>query len=671
MLKQFKEIYILVYFLVSLLFMEALFRALTAKSVFSEGLLISFIFATSIAMTFYFLYSLFRGKGRYLISIILLIVAGLVFSSQLIYFNFFRTFYTLYSAGNATQVFEFWKDIWTILLQQFFWIILFFLPASLFIIFGKKILSFTKISLFAKGMIVSLIILVHLIGIASVHINGKDQHSPYDLYYKSSFPIMAAEKLGLFTMMRLDLQRLLTGWSPVLEASNPYLPTTKPVEVDGNDGDDTDGDSGENPDSEPDPKEPEAEVVEYNTINIDFDQLIANEDDAVMEDMHEYFKNVPPTAKNEYTGKYEGYNLVFITAEGFSPFAVHEDVTPTLHKLVHEGYYFTNFYTPLWEVSTTDGEYVATQGLIPKSGVWSFEESANNYLPFVMGNQLKKLGYKTNAYHNHSYAYYRRDISHPNMGYEYKGIGNGLNVKQIWPASDLEMMEVSIPEYINEEPFHAYYMTVSGHMQYSFDGNNMARKNQEHVQDLPYSEQAKAYIATQVELDKALEHLLDKLEEAGVADKTLIALSTDHYPYGLEDETINELAGHEVEHNFELYKNPFILYTKNMEPLTIDKPSSSLDIIPTLSNLLGLEYDSRLLMGTDIFSDADPLVVFHNKSFITDKGKYNSITKEFTAFPGQVVDDNYLDWMNAIVNSKFYYSTKILETDYYRKILEE
>jgi len=108
-----------------------------------------------------------------------------------------------------------------------------------------------------------------------------------------------------------------------------------------------------------------------------------------------------------------------------------------------------------------------------------------------------------------------------------------------------------------------------------------------------------------------------------------------------------------------------------MEAVTIDKPMSSLDIIPTLSNLLGLEFDSRLLMGRDIFSDSEPLVIFLNKSFITDKGSYNSITGEFIANEGIEVDENYINWISAIINNKFYYSVKILDTDYYNKVLKD
>ncbi|OZM56659.1 hypothetical protein CIB95_10565 [Lottiidibacillus patelloidae] len=651
-----KSHYLIIFFIISIFSLEIIFRALTNINIFTTGTFISFIFIIVISTLFFLICSIFTKKISYILAIILLVFTGLIYSTQFIYFKFFRTFYSIYSATNSTAVFEFWGDISTLLLQNLHWFLLFFLPATLIGFIGNKYIPFQRLPLKNVGIIAGSIIVFHLVGLATIHASGEDKNTAYDLYYKSNNPILSADRLGIFTTMRIDLQRLATGWSPKLEVANPYLPAMKPVQ-------------GE-PVGEPNDLEPKEEkIIEYNTMEIDFASLIENEKNKSIREMHEYFSSVPPTTKNEYTGKFAGYNLVFLTAEGFSPYAVHEEVTPTLYKLVHEGYHFPNFYNPIWGVSTTDGEYVATTGLIPKAGTWSFRESHRNYLPFVMGNQLNKLGYKSMAYHNHSYDYYRRDLSHPNMGYDYKGIGNGLKVRRVWPASDLEMMEVSVDEYIHEEPFHAYYMTMSGHMQYNFFGNNMAAKNKEHVDHLPLSTQAKAYIATHVELDRAMEFLLNSLEEAGVADNTLIVMSADHYPYGLEFETINEFLGHKVEKNFELFRSPLIIFAKGMQPMTIDKPVSSLDIIPTISNLLGLEYDSRLLMGRDILSDSDPLVIFKNRSWITDKGRYNGDTGKFTPNEGIDVNEDYVEWMNAIVESKFFYSQRILETDYYRKVL--
>lgn len=653
-----KDDSLLIYFLISILLIDTIFRIATIDEPFTKNLLLSFVFSIAIAITMYFISSFFKGKLSFLLSMLMLSSVALIYASQLVYYKLFKTFYSIYSAGNGGQILEFRDEITTLIKMHSLWIIVIFLPVLIFILFGWKRLSFEKIDGFNRISLIISIILAHTAGMTIVLKSGQEELSAYDLYYKNSFPQLSAERLGIITTMRLDLQRLLSGWSPSLELSEDEKDGFNAIPA-----------TSKNKQNAKNPKE---KKVEYNTLEIDFDHLIAKETNPAIKEMHQYFQTVPPTEKNDYTGKYKDYNLILITAEGFSPYAIQKDVTPTLFKMVNEGYNFPNFYNPIWGVSTSDGEYVACTGLIPKGGIWSFRESSKIKLPFVMGNQFNKLDYKTMAYHNHSYTYYGRDQSHPNMGYEYKGVGNGLEVKKTWPESDIEMMEKTIPEYINDQPFHTYYMTVSGHLRYSFSGNYIAYKNKNTVANLPYSEQAKAYIATQVELDRALEYLLAQLEKAGIADKTLIALSADHYPYGLDKPTIDELAGHTVEDNFELYKSTFILYTKGMKPETVTKPASSLDIIPTLSNLLGLDFDSRLLMGRDLFSNAEPFIVFNNKSYITDKGSYNSITRAFTPAPGApVIDDDYIKTNSAILRGKFYYSAKILETDYYSKVLTQ
>ncbi|MCQ4772031.1 LTA synthase family protein, partial [Intestinimonas massiliensis] len=98
--------------------------------------------------------------------------------------------------------------------------------------------------------------------------------------------------------------------------------------------------------------------------DIDFAALLAEETDPAVAELHQYFSQRPPTLKNEYTGRFAGKNLLFITAEGFWKYAVNETYTPTLWKLAHGGFVFKNFYTPLWWKSTTDGEYTVCTSLI-------------------------------------------------------------------------------------------------------------------------------------------------------------------------------------------------------------------------------------------------------------------------------------------------------------------
>ncbi|RDU35964.1 LTA synthase family protein [Neobacillus piezotolerans] len=640
---------VLLFFFFSLLLMEFAFRKGLFQEIQLRDYLLSVIFILGISVFLFFMIGFFRGKAGFSVSFLLIVLCSLLYQSQFIYYKFFKTFYTVYSAGNGAQAAEFWRDIGNLARENAFWLAVFLAPPLLFLPLGR-FFTFQKQDKLNRISLIACFAFSQMAGIGTLMASGKEINSAYDLYFRSSMPLLSVERLGLLTTMRIDMQRQLFGWEPKLSAT-----VKKPPEGSG---------------IWPPPKNSSGEQDEmgYNVMDIDFTQLAAKEKNLDLKDMYSYFSSIEPTRKNPYTGKFKGYNLIFITAESFSPYAVNKEITPTLYKLVHEGYNFTNFYNPVWGVSTSDGEYVACTGLIPKSGVWSFRESGRNYLPFVLGNQLKKLGYDTRAYHNHTYTYYGRDISHPNMGYEYKALGLGLEVKKTWPESDLEMIEKTVPDYIGNQPFHTYYMTVSGHMQYSFTGNYIAWKNRKLVEGLQLSTQAKAYLATQIELDRALEELLERLEENGAADRTLIALGADHYPYGLDAETIDELAGHKVEKTFELYKSPFILYAKGMRPEKIDVPASSLDIIPTLSNLLGLEYDSRLLMGRDIFSDSDPLVMFVDKSFITDKGRYNSVTGEFSPADGSAVDKKYIQAVSSMVQAKFHYSAKMLDTDFYGKL---
>ena len=654
------------YLLASLLFLEVVLRLQTGLPILSIGLVYATLFAGVIALVVHLVASLVPGRSRDVVVGLCLAAVTVLYISQLIYYDIFTTFYTVFSATHAGQVTEFSGDILGKLGEHAGWLLLMAVPLLVFLVSRVRTRARPRVTWGHRAVAAGLLVAFFAVAVAGINLGDREQNSAYDMYYREQHPVASVDRLGLVTTMRVDLQRNLLGF----EREQPPPPVVAPPAQTSDDGsadepadDDAPTTSGEGVE----PTEPEA--LGHNALDIDFEQLADDADSDELRSMHQYFSQREPTAKNEHTGLFEGYNLVFVTAEAYSHLAVDPDVTPTLHTMTHEGFHFTDIYTPLWGVSTSDGEYVATTGLIPKSGVWSMQQSGDNSMPFAMGNQLRRLGYATYAFHNHTYDYYRRDVSHPNLGYDYQGVGNGLEVTQTWPSSDLEMIDVTTPEVLAEEPFHAYYMTVSGHLEYNYGGNAMAAKNRDLVEELPYTEAGRAYLATQIELDRAMALLLERLEEAGVADRTLIVLSSDHYPYGLTQEQIEDLAGHDVD-KFELYRNSLVIYAPGMEPETVDEPVSSLDILPTLSNLMGVEFDSRLLMGRDVFSEADPLVVFSDRSFVTDKGRYDSMAREFTPAPGQEVPEGYRQAISDEIDRRFYYSAMMLDHDYYGMVVD-
>ena len=405
-----------------------------------------------------------------------------------------------------------------------------------------------------------------------------------------------------------------------------------------------------------------------NILPIDFESLLNDESDEQLHDMDRYFSSLEPDYENEYTGLFKGKNLIFITAESFWSAVVRQDLTPVLYKMMNEGFKFKNFYTPYWEVSTTDGEYVNCLSLLPKSGTYSFRDSAKNMLPFALGNQFRRLGYTTKAYHNYLGSYYDRNISHPNMGYDFSSMGDGYRTTNSWPDSDHEMMKITLPEYIDEPQFHAYYMTISGHLPYDFWANAIAIKHREEVEHLDYDEAIKAYFACTIDLDNALGYILEELEKRGIAENTVIVLAADHYPYGLTIEQMRLLAGKHFDSTFGLYENNMIIYCPGQKPIEVNKICSNLDILPTLSNLFDLPYDSRLFIGHDVFSDADPFVVFKCINVVTDKMKYRGDRDSAVPQDNEEITAEDIATVKKQLAQKIKYSELILERDYYRRI---
>ncbi len=515
-------------------------------------------------------------------------------------------------------------------------------------------------------------------------------------YYTYEFTTNAAvPHFGLLTSVRLELEYNLAGTPapPLDQFIDDPVDTPAPGES---------AQPSEEPSDGPDASKRPVPTGP-NTLDIDFEALAESETNETVQSMHRYFGSLTPSEKNEYTGMFEGKNLILLTAEGFSPYAIDKELTPTLYRLTQEeGFVFHNFYQPDWTLSTTGGEFAVTTGLIPN---WHGKDGApllsvNKSMPVTLAKLFAAQGYAVPAWHNHTYDYYHRNEYLGNFGYDYHGIGNGLELPYNgWPRSDLEMMEATADSYINAyvedgTPFHAYYMTVSAHGWYSWADNNMCKKHREEVEakypDL--SEHCQAYLACNMELDLALECLVDKLEAAGIADDTLIVMSADHYPYMLIErdkvDYYNELRGFtDTESDTSRYRNTLLMWSGSIkEPIEVDTPCSAIDIVPTLCNLFGLEYDSRLYSGRDVFatnyqadqySNCMPLVVFANKgqgnAWITAAGTYECSTKTFTPNEGVELEDeeDYVKRVHRLVAAKVNYSKLILQEDYYQYVFPE
>lgn len=608
------------------------------------------------SLVFGFLFELFssfskNAKRHKRIRNVVVIIITIVFIVNYFVYRMFKIFYDINTifAGAGGALGEFYDLIFGMVfsLSGFTHLVLFLLPCALYLFFYAK--KEEENQLEGKGVVHICIALVTslIIDICGIGISEMYRNLIVEQY---SFQT-AVNDFGLLTGIVLDFGHLFDS-SSNFEIVEEVEESAEPTPI----------------------------VYEENRLDIDFDALAKNAE-GVYKKMDDYVSSLSASHKNEYTGLFRGKNLILITAEAFSGEIIDEELTPTLYRLSTKGIQFTDYYQPA-SAGTTGGEYEIVFGALPTSGGSSFKKMTgrNNYM--TLGSQLNRLGYYGQAFHNNTYTFYDRNKTHNSIGYSegFMGMGNGMEeyVDNQWPESDLEMMEGTIPLYIEKENFNIYYMSVSGHNGYDYNSNDMTKKNWDRVKDLDYSNRVKGYIACQLELEDALTYLMEQLEEADLLNDTVIVLSADHFPYGLDDDAavgnmpyLSELYGYNVTNYLERDHNTLIIWSgilENLDPIVVDTPVSSLDILPTLSNLFGTDYDSRLFVGRDIFSEAEPLVFNMNYDWKTDKGTYYAWTNTFVAADGVTVDEDYVKRINKIVKNKMTYCENYQSVDYFEHV---
>ncbi len=603
---------------------------------FFPGVLLTACFAALLTL----LIELPGWAGR-ICSWILPPVIALIYGVQLIYYDIFGGLLSLaFVSAGGDAVTTFYTVILGAIWRRLPQVLLLILPiAGYHVLRHFRLLGEIRFAWHRIGALVIAAALLCGAGVMVLPAYGAGANQPAALFRNANATIdQWAEYFGILTSEILDLSR--QG-----ETAAPVVSVVPPIQVE---------------------LPPEQDDRKWNRLEeLDFDALDAKTDDEALKTLNAYFRALPATEQHAYTGLFKGYNLIVVCAEAFSNYVIDPELTPTLYRMSREGIVFENFYNSFPNL-TTNGEYSLCMGLMPDLSRMSFAVSIENDLPYALGNICTENGMKSYAYHNNVGTFYNRVNTHTNMGYEFKAVDFGLDMVAGSPSSDLEMMRKTVADYITQEPFHAYYMTYSGHSDYDFETNEMSIKNQSAVEHLQASEQVRAYIACQLELEEAMAYLLRRLEQEGIADRTVVVLTGDHLPYGLTEDAYAELAGEEaVQEPFWQYKNSFLCWTGGLEEtIVVDDYCCTMDILPTLLNLFGLPYDSRLLTGRDVLADTTHMALLKDGSFLTDTMIYDAPSGEITWAGDE--DPALAESLQQYAANQFAISSAILGTDYYR-----
>lgn len=610
---------------ICLLFLEFVFALVSFKCYDRETIISVFIYCLFISSIITLISSFFNYKVNKIIACVLYGIIGVYFSIQLIFLNTFNTVFSISLFKLTDQVLGFGGQTISAIFSNILYVLLFFIPLILNIVCKKKY-NFSKLLLLSYIGVVPILYMGYCLFLGCFK---DDSLSIYSLYHNVDNQALELEKLGVFSTTNVDIYRNIFGFDAVMEE----------VVI-----------------------EEEADSI----FDYDYNNLEIQIDDGINANVKSYIESNSGTKQNLYTGIFKNKNLIFIVAESFSEIGISEDLTPTLYKLTNSGFKFNNFYSPHY-LSTIGGEFQALTGLYPNADILSIWRDGHNSFPYSIVNLFRNSGYNTYAYHDHNATFQDRNVYLKTLGFDnFKACYQGLNINcRTWPESDIEMINNTILDYVNsEQPFFTYYMTVSGHMAYNFSGNYIASKNKDLVNHLSYSTGPKAYVATQIELDRALQTLIDKLSSSGKLDDTVIVMVADHYPYGLSLDEVNELSTYKRDEVFGIDKNSLIIWNSKLKNISIDKTCMSVDIVPTLFNLFGIPYDSRLYAGNDIMSSKMGLAVLGDGSWITDLGKYNSSTRQFS---GQSETD-YINSINSLVNNMRLFSKDVIKHDAYKYI---
>lgn len=378
------------------------------------------------------------------------------------------------------------------------------------------------------------------------------------------------------------------------------------------------------------------------------------------------------SSKNEYTGIFKGKNVIILQLEGIDSWLLNKNDMPNLYKMLNNSIVFDDhysFYTG--GGSTFNSELAVNTGFLTPftycENPYSFH---NNLFPYSLPKMLETEGYVSNCFHMNSGEFYLRNLNYNNWGYEnYYGL---TDIEKYSDSSYMLDRELILNDYFNdklfksEQPFLDYIITYTVHTPFTKENKintAFATKSENDIQNFNKmdEEDFARYYAS--ETDYMVGLLLEALENNGLIDNTVIVAVTDHYLYTLNDKTI--LDKYKNTSNNLINQTPFFIWSNGMDSLHIDKTNSQIDILPTLLNMLGIEYCDDYYIGRDIMDEDYVGYVFFGDYSWYDGENYVELGKAVSSTSPL---EEYINKINNEINEKIQKNDLTLKYNYFEKM---
>ncbi len=417
----------------------------------------------------------------------------------------------------------------------------------------------------------------------------------------------------------------------------------------------------------------------YNLDDSKWLELIDKEEDLSLNYLNEYFINNTYTGKNSYTGLFEDKNLIVIMMESVNDIFINEDLYPNFYKLLNEGYYFKNNYSPRNSCATGNNELSGMIGLYSIYNKCTANTYSSNLYPNSIFNLFNNKGYKTTSMHNYTEKYYARREIHTNMGsyryFDVDDLGLTYNTKDEEWSSDEDFLKQVVKilnSYSKNDKFMTWLTTVTSHQPYgssTYGDKYLYLFDGEEYDD--YNIKLKRYMSKLKVLDDGLGVLLEGLEKQDKLDDTVIILYGDHYPYGLANNILETALPYSIEERYENERVPFVIWSNDIEATTYTQYTSYVNLLPTVANLFNLDYDSRFSTGQDLFSNQyESITIFADGSWKNEYAFYNASNDNITYYTNKTYTIEEIIEINEKVNNKIKYSNLAIQHNYFNYLYQ-
>ena len=635
---------------IPLFIVEVLFRVISGYKVWDLSLLRIGIGLAFISTIITFITASLNNILTRIIQFIIIVLASGYATIQLGFYNFIGVYASFQSASQLDEVKDYIIDFFGSFKKVYF------IPLSVIalylivaIVFRKGLKNLNKVSFKMNSLIASLLLVIS--GFAyygTITMKAFDTKfqmvSNKNLFLTVSNTTNSITKFGTTAFSMLDLRQKLFPIevkNSIILANNNY----NYREVD------------------------DIKGISDNVWN-DINENTTNEE---YKQINTYFMNSLGKVRNEYTGIFKGKNVIFILLESVNDVIIqYPELYPNFNKLVTEGWYFENNYSPRNGCATLNNEFSGMTSLYSIANLCTASKYENNSYFQSVFNLYNDAGYTTFSAHNYTDAYYPRTRIHPNMGsqqyYGVQDLGIPYSNEYINWSNDDDFFEKAL-DIIKEkretnDKFMAWFTTVSSHQPYvvnSIQGNKYYKLTE--GMDLPSD--VRRYMSKLKIVDNAIGVLLQGLEEQGILDDTVLVLYGDHYPYGISTAHLNQVLDYDTSVDKNAERVPFIIYNSAMEGKVFSQYTTYVNILPTISNLFSLDYEANLMMGSDLLdSTYESIVIFADGTWKNENAYYENSTGKVTYYNDKYTEEDIYNISNR-VNAKLALSEKIIKTNYF------